>query len=190
MLAGSFSSATPFAVSSSTGYVVVGLPQQAERRRAARCSRAFGDRRVRSRPNVLSSSWPRATHLLARLPAQHVGDVRRAEALADARDAREDLARERAPGRRPTRARRGSSRRRRSRSRRDGLAEIGDQVTVPAADAGGVALHVAQQRRARVGELAVPLEHDAPLQEVGASSRSARTRLRGRRGRRGPTSCW
>ncbi len=37
-----------------------------------------------------------------------------------------------------------------------------------AADAGGVALHVAQEGAARVGQLAVALEHDAPLQEVGA----------------------
>ena len=35
-----------------------------------------------------------------------------------------------------------------------------------AADARRVALDVAQQRAPRVGELAVPLEHDPPLQEV------------------------
>ena len=39
---------------------------------------------------------------------------------------------------------------------------------MPAADAGGVALHVAQQRAPRVGQLAVPLEHHPPLEEVGA----------------------
>ena len=38
---------------------------------------------------------------------------------------------------------------------------------MPAADARGVALHVAQQRAPRLGQLAVPLEHHPPLQEVG-----------------------
>ena len=35
-----------------------------------------------------------------------------------------------------------------------------------APDPRGVALHVAQQRAPRIGQLAVTLEHDAPLQEV------------------------
>ena len=40
-------------------------------------------------------------------------------------------------------------------------------MPVAAADAGGVPLHVAHQRPARVGQLAVPLEHHPPFQEVG-----------------------
>ena len=57
---------------------IVGLLQQAEAGRAARCSRApRRPTRRGSRPNVLSLSWPRATHLLAGVAAQHAGDVRR-----------------------------------------------------------------------------------------------------------------
>src|SRR6185503_5388265 len=48
------------------------------------------------------------------------------------------------------------------------LAEVRDEMPMPAADAGGVALHVAQQRAPRVVQLAIALEHHAPLQEVGA----------------------
>jgi hypothetical protein len=48
-----------------------------------------------------------------------------------------------------------------------GFAEIPDQVPVPAADGCGVALDVAQQRAPGIRELAVALEHDAPLQEIG-----------------------
>ena len=39
-------------------------------------------------------------------------------------------------------------------------------MPVAAADAGGVALHVAQQAAPRVGQLAVALEHHPPLEEV------------------------
>ena len=48
------------------------------------------------------------------------------------------------------------------------LAEIADQALVAAADAGGVALDVAQQAAARVRQLAVLLEHHPPLEEVRA----------------------
>ena len=92
--------------------------------------------------------------------------MRGAEALADARDARQDLAREHdrigdglelveaVVARAAVRL-------------RVGLAEVADEMPMAAADARGVALDVAQQRPPRVGQLAVPLEHDAPLQEVG-----------------------
>ena len=96
---------------------VVGLLQQPQPDQLLDVAADFGDRRTpASRPNVLSCSCPRATHLLAGLAAQHAGDVRGAEPLADAGDARQDLARER-PRASPERlrARRGRSRTRRSR---------------------------------------------------------------------------
>ena len=46
------------------------------------------------------------------------------------------------------------------------LAEIREQMLVAAADRRRVALHVAQQCAAGVGQLAVALEHDPPLEEV------------------------
>src|SRR4029450_8555482 len=103
--------------------------------------------------------------LLAVAAAQHVGDVGRAEALADPRDRREDLPRDRHRGGdalalaapvtacAPT-------------ALREGLAEIADQALMAAADTGGVALDVAQQAAARLRQLAVLLEHHAPLEEI------------------------
>ena len=104
--------------------------------------------------------------LLALAAAQDVGHVRGAETLPDPRDARQDLARDDDRlGHRFQLAEAvvagaavvASDRPRRN-SRRG---------AVPAADAGGVALHVAQQLAALGAQLAVPLEHHAPLQEVG-----------------------
>ena len=46
------------------------------------------------------------------------------------------------------------------------LAEIRDDAPVPAADGGGIAFHVAHQRPPFGAELAVPLEHDPPLQKI------------------------
>ena len=104
--------------------------------------------------------------LLALAAAQDVGDVRGAEPLADARHARQDLAREH--------DRLGDGLElaeavvaRAAVGLRVALAEVADEMPVAAADARGVALDVAQQRAPRVGQLAVPLEHHPPLQEVG-----------------------
>ena len=90
----------------------------------------------------------------------------RAEALPDARHAREDLAREHdrfVDGLELVEA----VVARAAVGLRVGLAEVSDQMAMAAADARRVAFDVAEQRATRVGELAVALEHDAPLQEVG-----------------------
>ena len=107
-------------------------------------STKLGDRRVREQAERTELVVRARDDLLARLPAQDARHVRRAEPLADADDAREDLPRE-----------------------DDGLgcglelaqahvaggavvlripvAEVRAEVPMPAADARGVALHQPQQ---------------------------------------------
>ncbi len=68
-------------------------------------------------------------------------------------------------------------------ARRVRLAEVLDQGAMTAARAGGVALHVAQQRARALAPLAVVLEHLPPAHEVAA--RINQDAL-GRRGRRVP----
>src|SRR5882672_7025288 len=106
----------------------------------------------------------RRDHLLGRPPGEDVRDVRRAPGLLHARDAREHLAGERdrigdgvellqAP---VARAAAGTV---------VGLAEILDQRAMPAAGAGGIALHVAEQRARALAPLAIGFEHLLPADE-------------------------
>ena len=67
------------------------------------------------------------------------------------------------------------------------FAEVADQVPVAAADACGVALHVAQQLARAVGQLAVLLEHEAPFHEVGRRVDEHALGLEAVAARRGPT---
>ena len=110
---------------------------------------------------------PARAHLLAVAAAQHVGDVRGAEALADPRHARQDLPRH---GHRIGDALELAEAviARAAVVLVEGLAEIADQPLVAAADAGRIALDVAQQPAARLRQLAVLLEHHAPFQEIRA----------------------
>ena len=106
-------------------------------------------------------------HLVAIAAAQHVGHVRGAKALADARDTRQDLSRD---------GDRVGYRFELAKAVIAGaavvlgerFAEVTDQPLVAAADAGSVALDIAQQRAPRIRQLAVLFQHHPPLQEVGA----------------------
>ena len=88
-----------------------------------------------------------------------------AESLSHARDARENL----------TRQRRGVARRlelakavvaRAAVSLVVAVAEVLGQMPVPAADARRVLLHLPKERTRRVGQLAVGFQHHSPLHEV------------------------
>ena len=104
--------------------------------------------------------------LLARVPAQDGRDVRDAETLPDPRHAREDLARrdDGVGGRfQLVEAEVACA----AALLRVAIAEVLGEVAMTAPNARGVAFHLPQQALAGVGELAVPLEHHAPLHEVG-----------------------
>src|SRR5688572_32608994 len=86
--------------------------------------------------------------------AQHVGHVRGAEALPDPGDTRQDLARD------GNRLRHLLQLAKAVIARAaivlgERFAEVADQPLVPAADARGITLHVAQQRSTRVAQLTV-----------------------------------
>ena len=74
-------------------------------------------------------------------------------------------------------------------ARRVDVAEVGREMAVTAADAGGVALHLLQQRPRGVGELAVLLEHHLPAHEVAAELMSTHSASSPSRPAR-PDSCW
>ena len=95
--------------------VVVGLLQQSVREQLIDIAAHFVHRRVAQQPEGAQLACPRVAHLLAVAAAQHVGHVRGAKALADPRDARENLARQRRPAPARPRARPDSSRRPRTR---------------------------------------------------------------------------
>ena len=103
--------------------------------------------------------------LFGRVATEDRRHVRRAKALADPRHAGQDLSREqhRIPNRLQLAQTVVACLTSVSIVR---LAEIRHDATVPAADGGGVAFHVAHQRPPFGAELAVPLEHDPPLQKV------------------------
>ena len=121
----------PASVSASTGILVVGLPQQPFGADLLDVAADLRHRRVLQQPERAQLLVPAFRDLLALAAAQDVGDVGGAEALADARDARQDLARDDDRRRSPPRARRGSSRRRRSRPCRSAR-----RNTTPGAGAG------------------------------------------------------
>ena len=105
-------------------------------------------------------------HLLAVAAAQDVGHVRRAEALPDPRDTRQDLARQQ------HRLGDGFELAEAVVARLAGSARVASRRNIRRCGAwrqptrGGVALHVAQQAAPLDAQLAVALEHHAPLQEI------------------------
>ena len=144
---------------------IVGLLQQADANQLLDVAADLGDRRLRQEAERAQLVVAAGDDLLARVSAQDAGDVRGAEPLADARDARQDLARDddgSAAGFQLVEA----VVARAAALLRVAIAEVLRQVPMAAADARGVALHLPQQVLVRLGQLAVPLEHDAPLHEV------------------------
>ena len=96
--------------------LVVGLPQQPVRQQLVDVAAHLVDRARRAAARTtVSVSWPRAVTCSLSLPRRTLVTCAGAEALPDARHARQDLARHGHRRRPPPRARRGSSRRRRSR---------------------------------------------------------------------------
>ena len=128
----------------------------------------FADRCIREETERAEPMMAFRTHLIRRLATQHARDVGRAEALTDAGDARENLAR--------------VHDRRRDRLELVeavvacpaalaalivAIAEVLGEMAMAAADASRVALHPAHQRAGAVVQLSVALEHHAPPDEIG-----------------------
>src|SRR5688572_4133337 len=106
-------------------------------------------------------------HLLGVTATKHVGDMRHTEALSNACDAGQNLSRE--DDRFANRLELAETVvARLARVTFVGFAKIPDDMTMPAAHPCDIPFHVAQQAATLGAELAVPLEHHAPLQEVRA----------------------
>src|SRR5207244_7939565 len=109
---------------------------------------------------------PPGDDLLTRLAAQHAGDMRHAESLADAGHARENLTRDHhgihgwlelveAVVARPAAI------------CKRAVSEVLSQISMTAAHARRITFHRPQKISGGVGELTVPLQHRTPFHEVG-----------------------
>ena len=144
---------------------MIGLAEEIQADELLDVAAQLRDRRVRQQAKRAQVLVAPGDDLLARMPPEHAAHMRRTEPLADARHARQHLAREddRLPRRLElteavvTRAAAGP---------RIAIAKVLRQVTMAAADARGVAFHPTEQIAARVVQLAVLLEHHPPPHEV------------------------